>query len=280
MQHTSLKNKTVVITGGSGILCREFAYALAKQNMNVAVMGRTLSKLQEVADKINELGGNGLAVTADVTKPEEVKAAKEIINDKFGKVDILINGAGGNHPKGTTSKEYFENGDIENPDVVSFFDLAPENFNYVFNLNIVGTVVPTQIFLPDMVGREGTSVINVASMSSYKAITRVSAYSAAKAAIVNFTEWLAVHFANSGVRVNAIAPGWFETVQNRTLLRNPDGSLSDRAKKVIAHTPYGRFGKPEELTGTILFLADPEMSGFVTGATIPVDGGFEAYAGV
>ncbi len=280
MQHTSLKNKTVVITGGSGILCREFAYALAKQNMNVAVMGRTLSKLQEVADKINELGGNGLAVTADVTNPEEVKAAKEIINDKFGKVDILINGAGGNHPKGTTSKEYFENGDIEDPDVVSFFDLAPENFNYVFNLNIVGTVVPTQIFLPDMVGREGTSVINVASMSSYKAITRVSAYSAAKAAIVNFTEWLAVHFANSGVRVNAIAPGWFETVQNRTLLRNPDGSLSDRAKKVIAHTPYGRFGKPEELTGTILFLADPEMSGFVTGATIPVDGGFEAYAGV
>ena len=280
MQHTSLKNKTVVITGGSGILCREFAYALAKQNMNVAVMGRTLSKLQEVADKINELGGNGLAVTADVTTPEEVKAAKEIINDKFGKVDILINGAGGNHPKGTTSKEYFENGDIEDPDVVSFFDLAPENFNYVFNLNIVGTVVPTQIFLPDMVGREGTSVINVASMSSYKAITRVSAYSAAKAAIVNFTEWLAVHFANSGVRVNAIAPGWFETVQNRTLLRNPDGSLSDRAKKVIAHTPYGRFGKPEELTGTILFLADPEMSGFVTGATIPVDGGFEAYAGV
>lgn len=280
MQHTSLKNKTVVITGGSGILCREFAYALAKQNMNVAVMGRTLSTLQEVADKINELGGNGLAVTADVTKPEEVKAAKEIINDKFGKVDILINGAGGNHPKGTTSKEYFENGDIEDPDVVSFFDLAPENFNYVFNLNIVGTVVPTQIFLPDMVGRDGTSVINVASMSSYKAITRVSAYSAAKAAIVNFTEWLAVHFANSGVRVNAIAPGWFETVQNRTLLRNPDGSLSDRAKKVIAHTPYGRFGKPEELTGTILFLADPEMSGFVTGATIPVDGGFEAYAGV
>lgn len=280
MQHTSLQNKTVVITGGSGILCREFAYALAKQNMNVAVMGRTLSKLQEVADKINELGGNGLAVTADVTKPEEVKAAKEIINDKFGKVDILINGAGGNHPKGTTSKEYFENGDIEDPNVVSFFDLAPENFNYVFNLNIVGTVVPTQIFLPDMVEREGTSVINVASMSSYKAITRVSAYSAAKAAIVNFTEWLAVHFAGSGVRVNAIAPGWFETVQNRTLLRNPDGSLSDRAKKVIAHTPYGRFGKPEELTGTILFLADPEMSGFVTGATIPVDGGFEAYAGV
>lgn len=131
-----------------------------------------------------------------------------------------------------------------------------------------------------MIGREGVSVINVASMSSYKAITRVSAYSAAKAAIVNFTEWLAVHFANSGVRVNAIAPGWFETAQNQALLHNPDGSLSNRAKKVIAHTPYGRFGRPEELTGTILYLADAEMSGFVTGATIPVDGGFNAYCGV
>lgn len=280
MQHPFLKGKTAVITGGSGILCREFAYALAKQGMNVAVLGRTLSKLQEVADRINELGGNGLAVTADVTDPEAVKAAKDEVNKAFGKVDILINGAGGNHPRGTTSKEFFEVGDIEDPGVHSFFDLRPEDFGYVFDLNIVGTVVPTQIFLTDMVGREGTCVINVASMSSYKAITRVSAYSAAKAAIVNFTEWLAVHFARSGVRVNAIAPGWFETTQNKTLLRNPDGSLSERSKKVIAHTPYGRFGKPEELTGTILFLADAEMSGFVTGATIPVDGGFEASAGV
>ncbi len=280
MEHKSLNGKTVVITGGSGILCREFAYALARQRMNVAVIGRTLSKLQEVTDRVNELGGKGLAVTADVTDPEAVKAAKEKINSEFGPVDILINGAGGNHPRGTTSKEYFEAGDIEDPDVVSFFDLKPENFSYVFDLNIVGTVVPTQIFLPDMIGREGVSVINVASMSSYKAITRVSAYSAAKAAIVNFTEWLAVHFANSGVRVNAIAPGWFETAQNQALLHNPDGSLSNRAKKVIAHTPYGRFGRPEELTGTILYLADAEMSGFVTGATIPVDGGFNAYCGV
>ena len=280
MEHKSLNGKTVVITGGSGILCREFAYALARQRMNVAVIGRTLSKLQEVTDNVNELGGKGLAVTADVTDPEAVKAAKEKINSEFGPVDILINGAGGNHPRGTTSKEYFEAGDIEDPDVVSFFDLKPENFSYVFDLNIVGTVVPTQIFLPDMIGREGVSVINVASMSSYKAITRVSAYSAAKAAIVNFTEWLAVHFANSGVRVNAIAPGWFETAQNQALLHNPDGSLSNRAKKVIAHTPYGRFGRPEELTGTILYLADAEMSGFVTGATIPVDGGFNAYCGV
>ena len=280
MQHTSLQGKTAVVTGASGILCREFAYALAKQHMNVAVMGRTLSKLQAVADMIDELGGKGLAVAADVTSPNEVKAAKDEINKAFGKVDILINGAGGNHPRGTTSKEFFEEGDIEDPNVHSFFDLKPEDFSYVFDLNIVGSVVPTQIFLPDMVGREGCSIINVASMSSFKEITRVSAYSAAKAAVMNFTEWLAVHFARSGVRVNAIAPGWFETVQNKELLRNPDGPLSERSKKVIAHTPYGRFGRPEELTGTILFLADSEMSGFVTGATIPVDGGFNASCGV
>ena len=251
MQHLFLKGKTAVITGGSGILCREFAYALAEQGMNVAVMGRTLSKLQEVAAKVDELGGKGLAVAAEtITKPDEVQAAKDVINKEFGPVDILINGAGGNHPRGTTTKEFFEEGDIEDPDVLSFFDLKPEDFGYVFDLNIIGAVsLPTQIFLKDMVGREGTSVINVASMSSYKAITRVSAYSAAKAAIVNFTEWLAVHFARSGVRVNAIAPGWFETTQNKTLLRNPDGSLSNRSKKVLAHTPYGRFGRPEELTG-------------------------------
>ena len=280
MEHRSLKGKTAVVTGGSGILCREFAYALAEQGMNVAVMGRTLSKLQAVADRINELGGRGLAVTADVTDPDAVKTAKDEINKAFGAGDILINGAGGNHPRGTTSKEYFEPGDAEDTDTVSFFDLKPGDLGYVFDLNIIGTLVPTQIFLPDMIGREGASVINVASMSSYKAITRVSAYSAAKAAIVNFTEWLAVHFARSGVRVNAIAPGWFETVQNYELLHNPDGSLSDRSKKVLAHTPYGRFGRPEELTGTILYLADAEMSGFVTGATIPVDGGFNASAGV
>lgn len=280
MLHPSLKGKTSVITGGSGILCREFAFTFARQGMKVAVLGRTMSKLQEVADKINRLGGTGLAVAADVTDAESVKAAKEIINKEFGAVDILINGAGGNHPRGTTSKEIYEQGDMQDPDTISFFDLNPENFSYVFDLNIVGTVIPTQVFLPDMLGRDGVSVINIASMSSYKPITRVSAYSAAKAAIMNFTEWLSVHFAQAGVRVNAIAPGWFETAQNKELLRNPDGSLSSRSKKVIAHTPYGRFGVPEELCGTLLYLADAEMSGFVTGATIPVDGGFSAYGGV
>ncbi|MBR0089270.1 MAG: SDR family oxidoreductase [Clostridia bacterium] len=276
----NLKGKTIVITGGSGVLCSAFAYAYAEQGMNVAVLGRTLSKLEPVAAKITELGGKGLAVVCDVTDKESIIAAKKAVNEAFGKVDILVNGAGGNNPRANTTKEYYEDGDIENPDIASFFDITKENYNFVFDLNLIGTILPTQVFLPDMVGREGTTVINVASMSSYHAITKVSAYSAAKAAVMNLTEWLAVHFAKSGVRVNAIAPGWFITEQNRTLLTNEDGSYTDRAKKVIAHTPVERFGMPEELTGTMLFLADSSLSGFITGTTIPVDGGFQAYMGV
>ena len=276
----NLKGKTIVITGGSGVLCSAFAYAYAEQGMNVAVLGRTLSKLEPVAAKITELGGKGLAVVRDVTDKESIIAAKKAVNEAFGKVDILVNGAGGNNPRANTTKEYYEDGDIENPDIASFFDITKENYNFVFDLNLIGTILPTQVFLPDMVGREGTTVINVASMSSYHAITKVSAYSAAKAAVMNLSEWLAVHFAKSGVRVNAIAPGWFITEQNRTLLTNEDGSYTDRAKKVIAHTPVERFGMPEELTGTMLFLADSSLSGFITGTTIPVDGGFQAYMGV
>ncbi|MGN0106474.1 MAG: SDR family oxidoreductase [Hominilimicola sp.] len=277
---SNLNGKTVVITGGSGVLCSEFAYAFAKQGMNIAVLGRTLSKLEAVRDKINALGGTGLAVQCDVVDKESVINAKKAVNDAFGKVDILVNGAGGNHPRGNTTKEFFEDGDIENPDVVSFFDIEKESFNYVFDLNIVGTLIPSQVFMADMLGRKGTTVINVASMSSYHPLTKVSAYSAAKAAVANFTEWLAVHFAKSGIRVNAIAPGWFQTAQNKSLLLNDDGSLTERSKKVIAHTPMDRFGVPEDLVGTMLYLADDSLSGFVTGAVIPVDGGFQAYFGV
>ncbi len=277
---SNLKGKTVVITGGSGVLCSAFAYAYAQQGMNVAVLGRTLSKLEAVRDKINELGGKGLAVVCDVVDKDSIIAAKAAVNEAFGKVDILVNGAGGNHPKGNTTKEFFEDGDIENPDVISFFDLDKENFNYVFDLNIVGTLLPTQVFMPDMLGRKGAAVINIASMGSYHPLTKVSAYCAAKAAIASFTEWLAVHFAKSGVRVNALAPGWFQTEQNKTLLLNSDGSLTERSKKVIAHTPMDRFGVPDDLVGTMLYLADDSLSGFVTGAMIPVDGGFQAFFGV
>ncbi len=277
---SNLKGKTAVITGGSGVLCSAFAYALAEQGVKVAVLGRTLSKLEAVRGRIDKLGGEGLAVQCDVVDPEGVARAKEAVNRVFGKVDILVNGAGGNHPRGNTTKEFFEDGDIENPDVISFFDLEKDNFNYVFDLNIIGTILPSQTFIPDMLGRKGCTVINIASMGSYHPMTKVSAYCAAKAGIANFTEWLAVHFAKSGIRVNAIAPGWFQTEQNRTLLTNPDGSLTERSKKVVAHTPMGRFGVPEDLTGTLLYLADDTMSGFVTGAVIPVDGGFQAYCGV
>lgn len=276
----NLKGKTVVITGGSGVLCSAFAYAYAEQGMNVAVLGRTMSKLEPVAQKITELGGKGLAVACDVVDEESVKAAKKVVNDAFGKVDILVNGAGGNHPRGNTDKEHYEQGDMDNPDIVSFFDIPKENFNFVFDLNLVGTIIPSQVFIPDMIGRKGTSVINVASMSSYHAITKVSAYSAAKAAIVNLTEWLAVHFATSGIRVNAIAPGWFITTQNHDLLLNPDGSYTERSKKVIRQTPMDRFGVPEDLLGTMLFLADDTLSGFITGTVIPVDGGIHAYMGI
>mgnify|MGYP002559875470 CR=1 FL=1 len=278
--HENLKGKTVVITGGSGILCREFAYAYAKQGMNVAVLGRTLSKLEEVRDKINELGGNGLAVVCDVVDKDSVINAKKVVNDTFGKVDILVNGAGGNHPKGTTTKEYFEKGDIENPNVVSFFDLSKENFNYVFDLNIVGTLIPTQVFIVDMLDNPGANVLNIASMSSYHAITKVSAYCAAKAAISNFTEWLAVHFSKVGIRCNAIAPGFFSTQQNAKLLFNEDGTPTARTGKILNNTPMDRFGEVEELIGSVLFLACEEASGFVNGACIPIDGAFAAYSGV
>ncbi len=280
MKHEHLKGKTVVITGGSGVLCSAFAYALAEQEMNIAVLGRTMSKLEAVTEKIEALGSKALAVKCDVVDAESVKAAKKAVNDAFGKVDILINGAGGNHPQGNTTKDIFEDGDIENPDVRSFFDLSPENFNYVFDLNIVGTVIPTQIFMVDMLGNPDASVLNVSSMSAYHPMTRVSGYSAAKAAVSNFTEWLAVHFAENGVRANAIAPGFFITEQNKRLMLNDDGSYTERAKKVIYKTPMRRFGKPEELVGTVLWLCDASQSGFVTGTTIPVDGGFNAYSGV
>lgn len=280
LKHESLTGKTAVITGGSGILCREFAYAMAAQKMNVAVLGRTKNKLDAVAEKINELGGKGLAVACDVVDRESVIAAKAAVNAEFGKVDILINGAGGNHPSGNTTKEIFEEGDIENPDIASFFDLKDESFRYVFDVNLVGTLIPTQVFMPDMLGNPEASVINISSMSAYHPMTKVSAYSAAKAAVSNITEWLACHFASAKVRVNAIAPGFFLTAQNKALLTNPDGSLTDRAKKVMAHTPMKRFGEPEDLTGTLLWLADATQSKFVTGITVPVDGGFNAYSGV
>lgn len=277
-----LSGKVAVVTGGSGVLCSGFAKALAASGAKVAVIGRRLEAAQKVADEIAAEGGTAVAVSADVTDKATLVSARETVNAKLGTVDILVNGAGGNNPKGTTTKEYLFPEDLEKKaeGISTFFDLDEAGVRGVFDVNFIGTLLPTQVFAPDMAGKDGAVIINVSSMNSFRPLTKIPAYSAAKAAVSNFTQWLAVHFAPVGIRVNAIAPGFFVTEQNRALLKNPDGSLTPRSEKIIAHTPMNRFGDPDDLTGTLLWLVDKGSSGFVNGVVVPVDGGFAAYSGV
>lgn len=276
-----LTGKTAVVTGGGGILCSVMAKSLAKAGAKVAILDLKLDAAQKVADEIIAAGGEAIAITANVLEPESVKAAAEEVEAKFGVCDILVNGAGGNNPKGTTSREYLEKADLlsADPEIKTFFDLDPAGIGFVFNLNFIGTLLPTQAFCRKMAEKGGT-VINISSMNAFTPLTKIPAYSGAKAAISNFTRWLAVHFSHVGIRVNAIAPGFFLTDQNRALLTNPDGSLTARGNKILAHTPMERFGTPEDLTGALLFLADETASSFINGVVLPVDGAFSAYSGV
>ena len=274
-----LTDKVVVVTGAGGVLCSMFAKAIAECGAKVALLGRHIENVQALADEITKAGHIAKAYKIDVLDKEGLEKARISINEELGTCDMLINGAGGNSPKATTTNEYYFDGDLDK-DITTFFNLDPKGIESVFNLNFLGTLIPTQVFAQDMLNKDDASIINISSMNAFTPLTKIPAYSGAKAAINNFTQWLAVHFANSGIRVNAIAPGFFVTKQNKDLLFNEDGTPKERTNKILNSTPMGRFGESEELIGTLLFLLSKPASSFVTGVVIPVDGGFNAYSGV
>lgn len=268
-----LSDKVAVVTGAGGVLMSEFAVALAASGAKVALLDINGDAAKAVADKIGE---NAIAIPTNCLEKASIAAARDIIHEKFGKVNFLVNGAGGNNPRATCDNEVMT---PELDGVKSFFDLEESGLKFVFDLNITSAFLVTQIFAEDMV-KTGGNIINISSMNAFRPLTKIPAYSAAKAGISNFTEWLAVHFAPCGIRVNGIAPGFFVTNQNKALLFKEDGTPTARTEKILAATPQKRFGEVEDLIGTLLWLADDKASGFVTGVIVPVDGGFNAYSGV
>lgn len=276
---TRLDNRVAVVTGAGGVLCGIFAKTLAKAGARVAVLDLNEEAAEKVAEEIRKDGGTARAYKANVLDKDCLADVHRMVSEDLGPCDILINGAGGNNAKANTDKEYYQKGDIDK-DTISFFDLDAKGVEFVFNLNFIGTLLPTQEFAKDMLDKEGCNIINISSMNAYTPLTKIPAYSGAKAAISNFTQWLAVHFSKTGIRVNAIAPGFFVTKQNQRLLFNEDGSPTARTAKILAATPMDRFGEAEELNGTLLFLLNNDAASFITGVVIPVDGGFSAYSGV
>ncbi|MNW41477.1 putative oxidoreductase [compost metagenome] len=276
-----LSNKVAVVTGGNGVLGSYFSKALADCGAKVAVLGRNEETVNQVAEEIVMAGGQAIGVRANVLARNSLEEAKQVIEKELGTCDILVNNAGGNHPLGTTDDEFY---DIEtagnSPKLKTFFDLQEEGISSVFDLNFRGTFLASQVFAKAMTEKKGCCIINISSMNAYTPLTKIPAYSGAKAAISNFTEWLSVYFAKTGVRVNAIAPGFFVTSQNRSLLFNEDGTPTSRGRKILNSTPTERFGEPSELIGGLLFLVSEQAASFVTGVVLPIDGGFSSYAGV
>lgn len=277
--NTDLSGKVAVVTGAGGVLCSYFAKVLARAGAKVALLDLNEEAAIKFAEEIVSEGEIAKAYSCNVLDKKICYEVAEKVMADFGPCDILVNGAGGNNPRATTDKEYFEIGDID-ADTKSFFDLDADGVGFVFNLNFLGTLIPTQAFASQMVGREGCNILNISSMNAFTPLTKIPAYSGAKAAISNFTQWLAVHFSKVGIRVNAIAPGFFSTKQNEKLLWNEDGTPTARTGKILAATPMGRFGESEELEGGLLFLLNNKAAGFITGVVLPIDGGFSAYSGV
>ena len=274
------KKEVVVVTGAGGVLCSAFAAAMAKKGYQTALLDINLDAAEQVAQQIRENGGIAHAYRCDVLDRDSIAAVHRQILDDMGPCTILINGAGGNNPRCTTAHELYEPGDETRKDILTFFNLDKAGFDFVFGLNLMGTLLPAQEFVVDMLHRTGCCILNISSMNAFTPLTKIPAYSAAKAAVSNFTQWLAVHFAKENIRVNAIAPGFFVTKQNRDLLFDAEGNPTPRTHKILNATPMGRFGEAEELIGTLYYLTDSSASSFVTGVVIPVDGGFSAYSGV
>lgn len=272
-----LQGKVVVITGAGGIICGGIARELAKSGAKLALLDLNLESAKKVADDVNEMGGNARAYKCNVLEKQSIVCARNQIEEELGLCDILINGAGGNNPRATTDNEFCE---LETQVDKDFFALDEDGVRFVFDLNFIGTFLPTQVFAKDMVGKKDCCILNISSMNAFRPLTKIPAYSSAKAGISNFTEWLAVHFAKVGIRVNAIAPGFFVTNQNRTLLFDEQGNPTPRTNKIINATPMGRFGEIDEIMGATKLLLSSKEASFITGVVIPIDGGFSAYSGV